>query len=134
MKDRVHGTGFSYDCKIGFHEYERHIRQRVVVDWEVETTWRDSARQDRATSLVDYYEINLALERLVDAKEWRLVEALAEDVAHVICIRFPVDRVRVRVTKAPFDMPNTRSVAVECWREPADFEGVVDPLVRTGGP
>ena len=30
-------------------------------------------------------------------------------------------RVRVKVTKTPYDMPNTDSVAVECWRTPADF-------------
>jgi dihydroneopterin aldolase len=134
LKDRVHGSGFSYDCRIGFHEFERHIRQRVIVDWEVETTWREAALADRAKSLVDYYQINLALEELVKHKEWRLVEAMAEDVAQVICTRFPVDRVRVRVTKMPFDMPNTQSMAVECWREPSDFEGIPDPLARHRDP
>ena len=131
MKDRVHGKGFSYDCRIGFHEYERHIRQRVVLDWEAETDWRGAALADRAKTIIDYYEINKALEALVASKEWHLVEAMAEDVAQVICTRFPVDRVRVKVTKAPFDMPNTKSVAVECWRTPEDFAGVADPLERT---
>jgi 7,8-dihydroneopterin aldolase/epimerase/oxygenase len=128
VKDRVHGTGFSYDCRIGFHEYERHIRQRVVVDFEVETDWREIARADRARKLVDYYEINLVLQQLVDLSEWRLIEAMAEDIACLICLRFPIDRVRVKVTKAPFDMPNTGSVAVECWRSPDDFAGRTDPI------
>lgn len=122
MNDRVHGTGFSYDCRIGFHEYERHIRQRVVIDFEAETDWRASARIDRATGeLVDYYEANLAISKLVAAKEYRLIEALAEDVAKLLVSTFPIARVRVKVTKAPFDMPNVGSVAVECWRTPADF-------------
>ena len=122
MNDRVHGTGFSYDCRIGFHEYERHIRQRIVIDFEAETDWRASARVDRATSeLVDYYEANLAISKLVASKEYRLIEALAEDVARLLVTAFPIQRVRVRVTKAPFDMPNVGSVAVECWRSPEDF-------------
>lgn len=121
MLDRVHGNGFSYDCRIGFHEYERHIRQRVVVDFEAETDWRLAARADRAKDLVDYYEANLAMTELVEAKEYRLIEALAEDVAHMLISRFPIQRVRVKVTKAPFDMPNVQSVAVECWRTRADF-------------
>jgi dihydroneopterin aldolase len=122
VNDRVHGTGFSYDCRIGFHEYERHIRQRVVIDFEAETDWRASARIDRATGeLVDYYEANLAISKLVAAKEYRLIEALAEDVAKLLVSTFPIARVRVKVTKAPFDMPNVGSVAVECWRTPADF-------------
>lgn len=121
MNDRVHGMGFSYDCRIGFHEYERHIRQRVVVDFEAETDWREAARADRARNLVDYYEANLAIQALVEAKEYRLIEALAEDVARMLIARFPIERVRVKVTKAPFDMPNVGAVAVECWRSRADF-------------
>jgi 7,8-dihydroneopterin aldolase/epimerase/oxygenase len=121
MRDRVHGTGFSYDCRIGFHEYERHIRQRVVIDFEAETDWREAAKNDRAKDLVDYYEANLAIASLVEGKEYRLIEAMAEEVARLLIARFPVDRVRVKVTKAPFDMPNVGSVAVECWRERADF-------------
>lgn len=122
MRDRVHGIGFSYDCKIGFHAYERHIRQRVVIDFEAETDWREAARADRAKDLVDYYEANLAIQALVASKEYRLIEALAEDVSRVLLTNFPVDRVRVKVTKSPFDMPNVGNVAVECWRERADFD------------
>lgn len=121
MNDRVHGIGFSYDCKIGFHEYERHIRQRVVIDFEAETDWREAARLDRAVDLVDYYEANLAIQALVAGKEYRLIEAVAHEVAQLLLTRFPVDRVRVKVTKAPFDMPNVGTVAVECWRDRADF-------------
>ncbi len=116
MRDRVHGIGFSYDCRIGFHEYERHIRQRVVVDFEAETDWRAAALADRAHKIVDYYEANLAIQALVEQKEYRLIEALAEDVAKMLIERFPIERVRVKVTKSPFDMPNTLGVAVECWR------------------
>lgn len=129
--DRVHGHGFSYDCRIGFHAYERHIRQRVSVGFEAETDWRESAHRDRARDLVDYYEINKAIQELVDGREWRLIEALAEDIARLICARFPVSRVRVRVDKLPFDMPNVGGVAVECWRTPADFEGITDEALAT---
>lgn len=120
-RDRVHGLGFSYDCRIGFHEYERHIRQRVVVDFEAETDWRPAAQADRARDLVDYYEANLAIQALVEAKEYRLIEALAEDVARMLIEKFPVSQVRIKVTKAPFDMPNVGNVAVECWRSREDF-------------
>ncbi|GDX83185.1 hypothetical protein LBMAG42_49960 [Deltaproteobacteria bacterium] len=121
MRDRVHGNGFSYDVRIGFHEYERHIRQRIVIDWEAETTWREAAKADRPRGIVDYYEANLKIGKMIEAKEYRLIEAVAEEVAHLLVSEFPVDRVRVKVTKAPFDMPNVGSVAVECWRSREDF-------------
>ena len=72
MRDRVHGTGFSYQCRI-------------------------------------------------ESRDWLLIEAVAEATARVLCSRFPVSRVRVKVTKAPFGMPNVGTVAVECWRTPEDF-------------
>jgi dihydroneopterin aldolase len=121
MHDRVHGTGFSYDCCIGFHEYERHIRQKILVDFEAETDWRTQARQDRAINLVDYFEANKAIKELVENKPYKLIEAMAEDIARLLCTRFSITRVRVKITKQPFDMPNVGSVAVECWRTPGDF-------------
>ena len=121
MRDRVHGSGFSYDVRIGFHEYERHIRQRIVIDWEAETTWREAAKADRPRDIVDYYEANLKIGKMIEAKEYRLIEAVAEEVAHLLVTQFPVERVRVKVTKAPFDMPNVGNVAVECWRSREDF-------------
>jgi hypothetical protein len=39
----------------------------------------------------------------------------------VILGGFPVDRVRVRVTKRPLDMPEVGAVAVECWRTRAEL-------------
>jgi 7,8-dihydroneopterin aldolase/epimerase/oxygenase len=121
MRDRVLGKGFSYDVRIGFHEYERHIRQRIVIDFEAETDWREAAQADRARGIVDYYEANLKIGSLVQGKEYRLIEAVAEEVARLLITDFPVESVRVRVTKAPFDMPNVGSVAVECHRARADF-------------
>lgn len=120
-RDRVHGIGFSYDCRIGFHAYERHIKQRLVIDFEVVTSWRAAALVDQPERLVNYYEANLAIQQLLGSKEYQLIEAVAEDVARLLCTQFPVSEARVKVTKQPFDMPNVGCVAVECWRTPADF-------------
>ncbi|MEL6346696.1 MAG: dihydroneopterin aldolase [Myxococcota bacterium] len=121
MQDIVYGEGFSYPCAIGFHEYELHIQQKLEIDFEAHTRWRDAARRDAVENLVDYYEVNRAIGALIASRSWKLIEAIAEAVAELICTRFPVDRVRVKVRKTPFDMPNVRGVAVECWRDAADF-------------
>jgi dihydroneopterin aldolase len=123
MKDKVIGTGLSFECRIGFHDYERHIRQRVVVDFEVETDFRRNGIEDDPEGIVDYYLVNEALREHLAARSYKLIEALAEDVARILCTRFPVSQAKVRVTKSPFDMPNVGSVAVECVRGPEDFEG-----------
>lgn len=120
--DRVHGVDFTYAVRIGFHDFERHIKQRVRIEFEAETDWRRAAQDDdEAMGLVDYFEVNQSIQELLDSRPWRLVEAVAEAVAELICRRFNVSGVRVKVTKAPMDMPNVGAVAVECWRVPADY-------------
>ena len=121
VNDKVLGVGFSYDCRIGFHEYERHIRQRILIDFDAEMDWRASAKADRAAGIMDYYEAHKAIGAMLEGREYRLIEAMAEDVARLLCNNFSIARVRVKVTKIPFDMPNAHSVGVECWRTPADF-------------
>jgi dihydroneopterin aldolase len=120
--DRVMGHGFSYACRIGFHDFERSREQRVVVDFDAAVDWRGSAAEDRAIegSFVDYAEVNRAISTLVASRPWRLAESLCEDIATMICLRFDVLSVRVRVHKKPDDMPNADGVAVECVRRQAD--------------
>ena len=93
----------------------------IMVDFDARTDWRRSAQEDRAHQLVDYAEVDLALRALLDSRSWRLIEAIAEAVAKQICIGFPVDQVRVTVTKKPVDMPHCDGVSVSCSRTPADY-------------
>jgi len=123
MPDKLIGTAFTYDCHVGFHAHEPPLRQRVRVDFELEVDSRPAALADEPVGIVDYFEVNRALAARLAGRSYKLIEALAEDVARVLCTGFPLRRARVRVTKHPYDMPNVGSVAVECERTPADFEG-----------
>ena len=121
MADRVSGHGFRYDCKVGFDEDERAVLQPIQVDFEVRTDWRSSAQSDRASSIVNYAEVDRQLSALLTGRSWRLIEAIAEAAAREICLGFPVDQVRVTVTKRPADMPHCDGVSVSCSRTPADY-------------
>ena len=121
LADRVSGHGFQYECKVGFSDEERLTPQSIVVDFDVRTDWRASAVEDRALQIVDYAEVDIALRGLLSGRSWRLIEAIAEAVAKTICTQFPVDQVRVTVTKKPSDMPHCAGVSVSCSRTPADY-------------
>jgi dihydroneopterin aldolase len=121
VADHVSGHGFKYDCRVGFSEDERSQPQSVVVDFDARTDWRASGLDDRAHSIVDYAEVDRAILALVSGREWRLIEAMAEAIARLICTGFPVDQVCVTVTKRPADMPHCDGVSVACSRTPADY-------------
>ncbi len=123
MNDKVMGIGLGFDCRIGFHDYERHIKQRIVIDFEAETDFRRNGREDDPSGIVDYYLVNQRIGQLMAQRSYQLIEAVAEDVARILCSEFPVLRAKVRVTKIPFDMPNATAVAVECLRSAEDFRG-----------
>jgi dihydroneopterin aldolase len=119
--DRVLALGLAYECRIGFHPGEEAVDQRLEIDVEAETDWRAAARADDPSRIVDYHVADGLIRELVTGRRWLLVEAVAEAVAALVCARFDVSGVRVRVTKHPLDMRHARAVAVECWRTPADF-------------
>lgn len=110
-----------FPCRIGFLPLELHIRQDVVVDFEVETDWRAAAALDAPDGLVDYAEVHRRLGARIAAGRWQLIERLAEDLAEEILRGFPVSQVRIRVTKHPLDLPRVGAVAVECTRRHADL-------------
>ena len=121
MADRVSGHGLRYQCRVGFNVEERKLPQTVCIDFDARTDWQESARADQPINMVDYAKVDQAIAEHLTSREWRLIEAIAESVARIICVDFPVDQVRVTVTKYPVDMPHCDGVSVSCSRTPADF-------------
>ena len=121
MNDRVYGCGYRYECIVGFHPHERDAPQSLLVDFEAETDWRAAARSDRPEGIVDYFVANQRIGEALQARSFLLIEAVAEEVARVLCEGFPIKRVRVKVSKPGHRMPNVGTVAVECVRTPDDF-------------
>jgi len=119
--DRVMGTGFTLRCRVGFLPIEAEVLQTLSLDFEAETDWRAAAAADAPDGLVDYAEVYRALRAHICPRRYKLIERVAEEAAAVILGGFPVDRVRVRVTKRPLDMPEVGAVAVECWRTRAEL-------------
>jgi FolB domain-containing protein len=121
VADRVSGHGLRYQCCVGFSSEERSEPQTVCIDFDARTDWRESGRADRPIEIVDYAKVDKAIGKHLASREWRLIEAIAESAARIICVGFPVDQVRVTVTKYPSDMPHCSGVSVSCSRTPADF-------------
>jgi 7,8-dihydroneopterin aldolase/epimerase/oxygenase len=123
QRDTVFCEGLELDVEIGFHEVELGVKQTVLVDLTLDADFRDGPANDHFEGLVDYYEISRHLERDIAGKRYKLVEALAVDIARVVLRAYPKTRVKVRLSKRPLDMPRARVVGVECVRTAADFPG-----------
>ena len=100
---RVEVHGLEVFGRHGVEEVERREGQTFLFDVELEVS--DAALSDRIEDAVDYRDVIAAIERLSNARQFRLLEALAAATADEIVARFPVDSARVRVRKRPAGLP-----------------------------
>lgn len=113
--DRLFLRGLAVPCIIGFIEWERRVKQTVVLDLELPADCAHAARTDEVADSIDYKKVAKRVIGFVEASEFKLVETLAERVAALILAEFGVAWVRVAVNK-PGAIRGSRDVGVEIER------------------
>jgi 7,8-dihydroneopterin aldolase/epimerase/oxygenase len=133
--DRIFLHGLSAECIIGFIDWERRVKQTVVLDLELPVDCRHAALTDEVADTLDYKKVAKRVLAFVEASEFKLVETLAHRVALVILAEFPVEWVRVALNK-PGAIRNSRDVGVVIERSRADLPASAAaraPLAGGGG-
>ena len=97
--DTIYLRGLKVETVIGIFDWERAIRQRVVIDLEMSANIAAAAATDRIEQTLDYKGVAKRIIAFVEASEFQLVETLAERIATLIRDEFGVGWLRVRVGK-----------------------------------
>ena len=118
--DRIFLHGLTADCIIGFIDWERRVRQTVVVDLEMPVDCRHAALTDEVADTLDYKKVAKRALEFIGTSEFKLVETLAHRLALVILGEFGVEWVRVSLNK-PGAIRNSRDVGVVIERTRADL-------------
>ena len=84
---------------IGIYDWEREIKQTVVLDLEMGADIRRAAASDAIEDTLDYKAVAKRLIDFVGASEFGLVETLAERCAEIILDEFDVPWVRLTLNK-----------------------------------
>jgi len=84
---------------IGIYDWEREIRQTVVIDLEMGADIRRAAETDAIEDTLDYKAIAKTVIAFVEQSEFQLVETLAERVAELILSDFSVPWLRLSINK-----------------------------------
>jgi dihydroneopterin aldolase len=113
--DRIFLRGLAVDCVIGFIEWERRIKQTVVIDLELPVDCRAAAVRDRVEDTLDYKKVAKRVIAFVEASEFQLVETLAERLAQLVLAEFAVEWVRLSINK-PGAIRGSRDVGVAIER------------------
>jgi dihydroneopterin aldolase len=101
---------------IGIWDWERRIRQTVVIDIDMAADIRRAARTDRVDDTLNYKLVAKRVLQFVAESEFELVETLAERIAAIVIDEFDVPWVRIRVAK-PGAIRGARDVGVSIERE-----------------
>jgi dihydroneopterin aldolase len=87
------------DAVIGVYDWERDIRQTLVLDLEMASDNRRAAGDDNIQDALDYAAVSQRLLDFVGSSEFELIESLAEAVASLVMTEFSVPWLRLRVAK-----------------------------------
>ena len=109
--DKIFLTALSTEAVIGIFDWEREIRQRIEIDLEMSVDLAAATKRDSIEDTLNYKSVAKQVLALVEASRFRLVETLAEHVARLVLMEFPVERVRVTVHK-PGAIRHSRDVGV----------------------
>jgi dihydroneopterin aldolase len=109
--DVVFIEGLTIETVIGIYDWERKIRQPVVLDIEMGCDNTRPAASDAIGDTLDYKAISKRLIDFVEATSFQLVETLAEHCATIIREEFSVAWVRLKLSK-PGAVRGAKSVGV----------------------
>jgi 7,8-dihydroneopterin aldolase/epimerase/oxygenase len=109
--DRIFISALAAEAVIGIYDWEREVRQRLEIDLEIWVELAAAAKSDAIEDTLNYKSVAKRVLALVEGSRFRLVEALAGEVARVVLDEFKVGRVRVTVHK-PGAIRHSRDVGV----------------------
>jgi len=117
--DVIFIEGFTGETVIGIHDSELHRPQPVVIDLCAGLPRARACDTDEIADTIDYGELRARLQRLMQEHGVQLLEALAEQAAHITLYEFGAHWVRVRVAKPhKFDDAAAVGVLIERRRTP----------------
>ena len=97
--DIVFIRGLRIETIIGIYEWERSLRQCVLLDLEMATDIRAAANSGAVKETFDYHAISLRLDEYVRAEQFELLETLAERCAELLMREFGVTWLRLSAIK-----------------------------------
>jgi dihydroneopterin aldolase len=119
--DRIFLRGLEVECIIGFIEWERRIKQTVVIDLEMPVDCRHAAQTDEVADTLDYKKVAKRVIAFVETSQFKLVETLAQRLAMTVLGEFGIEWVRLSINK-PGAIRGSRDVGVSIERTRADLQ------------
>jgi len=97
--DIIYLRDLRIDTIIGIYDWERRMKQTIILDLEMGTDIRKAANSDNIDDTLNYKAVAKRLMGFVGNSEFELVETLAERIAEIILTEFDVPWLRLSLNK-----------------------------------
>jgi dihydroneopterin aldolase len=114
--DKIFIHALKTEAIIGIFDWERQVKQTVIVDIEISADIAKAALSDSIDDTLNYKRVAKRVLAFVEASQFHLVETLAERIAMLILEDFGVAWVRISLSK-PGAIRSSRDVGVQLERD-----------------
>lgn len=114
--DLVKIQGLTVHALIGVFDFERHAKQRLILDVDMHTDLSLAAATDDVSNTIDYGKVAQRLAELANGSSYFLLEALAKEMLDMIVDEFKPQKVTLTVNK-PDILKEAENVAISMTRE-----------------
>jgi dihydroneopterin aldolase len=119
--DKIFIHALKTETIVGIFDWERQVKQTVVMDIEFSADIRKAAISDSIDDTLNYKGVAKRVLAFVDESSFHLVETLAEHIAMLILEEFGVSWVSITLSK-PGAIRSSRDVGVMLERTHQDLE------------
>jgi dihydroneopterin aldolase len=107
--------GLEVECIIGFIDWERRIKQKVLIDLELPIDCARAAASDDVADTLDYMSVTSRVREFVGESQFMLVETMAHRLALLLLEEFDIEWIRLSINK-PGAVRGSRDVGVSIER------------------
>lgn len=97
--DTIFLHDLAVECIVGVWDWERKTLQTVYIDLDMAWDIEAAGDSDELADTLSYKDVSRAVSELVVARKFKLVEAMAVEIAELLRTQFDVPWCRVRVNK-----------------------------------
>jgi dihydroneopterin aldolase len=97
--DIIYISDLRIETVIGIFDWERKVKQMVILDIEIAGDCRKAAASDDVADTLNYKSVAKRLIEFVGNSEYQLVETLAERCAEIVMNEYDVPWLKLRVNK-----------------------------------
>lgn len=97
--DIIYLNDLRIDTVIGIYDWERRVRQTIVLDIEMAADIKKSAETENIEDTLNYKAVAKRIISFVSESEFQLVETLAEKISKIILDEFDVPWCKLRLNK-----------------------------------